>query len=198
MTAIVFDIGNVVIGWDPFAVFDDLPRAEAQAFFDEVGFAAWNLEQDRGRAWDEAVHHLARLYPHRAPMIERFRADWLKSVTGPIDGTAEIIEDLRDRGHALHAITNFSREKWAETVPRFPVLSAAFGEVVVSAHEGLLKPDPRIFGVLLERTGLAPGDALFVDDSAMNVAGARAIGMAAHHFHDAAGLRADLETRGLL
>jgi len=198
ITAVVFDVGNVLIRWDPYAVFDDLDRADIDAFFEEVGFAAWNLEQDRGRPWDAAVRELSRLYPHRAGMIARFHADWAKSVPGPIDGTAEIVAELSVRGHSVHAITNFSTAKWAETRARFSVLSDGFGEVVVSGHEGVVKPDRRIYEALFARAGIRPGDAIFIDDSPVNVAGARAVGMAAHLFRDAATLRADLSERGLL
>ncbi|MEO0621356.1 MAG: HAD family phosphatase [Pseudomonadota bacterium] len=198
MTAVVFDVGNVLIRWDPFAVFPEMPRAEIQAFFDEVGFLAWNLEQDRGRPWAEAVGHLSALYPHRIGLIERFHADWMRSVIGPVEGTAEIVEALAARGHEVHAITNFSSEKWEETVGHYPILKTGFGQVIVSGHEGVVKPDPRIYDLLCKRAGFKPRDALFIDDSAMNVAGARALGMAAHQFRDAAGLRAELQERGLL
>jgi len=198
MSVVVFDVGNVLIRWDPSLVFSEMPRTEIDAFFDEVGFAAWTLEQDRGRAWEDAVAHLSALYPHRAAMIARFREEWSKSVPGPVEGTAEIVVELADAGHALYAITNFSAEKWAETRPRFPVLETGFRDIVVSGEEGVVKPDPRIYGLLCARAGITPGEAIFVDDSPINVAGARAVGMAAHLFRDAPTLRAELTERGML
>jgi 2-haloacid dehalogenase len=117
-------------------------------------------------------------------------------VPGEVPGSVAILERLREAGVPLYAITNFSSEKFAEAQARFPFLTR-FIDVVVSAEEGLLKPDPAIYRRLLDRNGLAASDCLFIDDSEKNVIGARAVGMRAHHFRDAAGLAAALRAEGL-
>lgn len=118
-------------------------------------------------------------------------------VPGEVPGSVALLEALRTAGVPLFAITNFSAEKFALTQARFPFLRG-FRDVVVSGAERLLKPDPAIYRLLLERNGLAAARCLFIDDSAKNVAGAQAVGMHAHHFRDAAGLADALRAHGLL
>jgi FMN phosphatase YigB (HAD superfamily) len=198
--AVIFDVGNVLIRWDARLVYRDLlPDAAAiDAFFAEVGFDAWNVEQDRGRSWDDGVALLSAAHPHRAGLIAAFHERWQDSVPGVIEGSVAVVEDLCAAGVPLYAITNFSSEKWLESVVRFPFLGECFRDVVVSAREGVLKPDPAIFRVCLERNGLSAGDCVFVDDSAKNVAGAAALGFDTIRFTGAEALRAALVARGLL
>jgi 2-haloacid dehalogenase len=120
-------------------------------------------------------------------------------VPGPVPGSMELLEALRARGVPLYAITNFAADTYAECLPRFPVLRDGFRDVVVSGREGLVKPDPAIFRLLLARNaGLEAGRCLFVDDSPANLRGAEAVGMRAHHFRDAPTLAATLRGLGLL
>ncbi|GMG83376.1 HAD family phosphatase [Paralimibaculum aggregatum] len=188
----------MLIGWNPRLVYPDLTDAQVRCFFQEVGFQEWNVAQDRGRSWAEGVAELIARYPHRAPLIERFRRDWHRAVPGPVDGMEQLLDTLDARGVARHAITNFSVERWIECQARFPFLANGFGVTVVSGRERMVKPDPRIYRLMLTRAGLAPEDCIFVDDSAANVATARAVGMEGHEFRTAAGLASDLRRRGLL
>ena len=116
-------------------------------------------------------------------------------VQGMIEDSVETLAELKAKGEQVYAITNFSREKWAECLIRFPFLQS-FDGVIVSAHERLLKPDPAIYNVLLERYGLDAGECIFVDDSARNVEAARAVGMQAVHFVEPIDLRAQLRSLG--
>lgn len=194
--ALIFDVGDVLIRWDARRVYPELTAAELDAFFDEVGFHAWNLEQDRGRGWDAAVAELSARHPHRAALIARFHRRWHDSVPGVVEGMPQLIDRLHEAGAPLYAITNFSAEKWRESAARFPFLRERFRDVTVSAHEGVTKPDPAIYRRCLDRNGLAAADCLFVDDSPANVEGARAVGMEAVHFTGAAPLIAALRERG--
>jgi 2-haloacid dehalogenase len=196
---VVFDVGNVLIQWDPRHLYRKLLPDEAavQRFLDEVCTGAWNVEQDRGRSWHEAIAERVALFPQHEALIRAFSDRWHEMVPGEVPGSAAIVDALRARGVPLYAITNFSAEKYAETLERFPILGL-FREVVVSAHERLIKPDAAIYRLLLDRHGLTPGQCLFVDDSATNVIGAEAVGMRGHLFKDAAGLRAELNRLGLL
>jgi FMN phosphatase YigB (HAD superfamily) len=198
--AVIFDIGNVVLRWDPRLLYRQLLPDDAaiDAFFAEVDFMAWNLEFDRGATWDDGVATLAARHPHRAELVRAFHERWHDTLPGTIEETVEIVEELAAREVPLYAITNFSAEKWDETVARFPFLGTAFRDVVVSGREGMLKPEAAIFALCLERNGLAAADCVFVDDSARNVAGATALGFDALLFTTPAALRADLELRGLL
>ncbi|MFN6976655.1 MAG: HAD family hydrolase [Gemmobacter sp.] len=198
MTAIVFDIGNVLVAWDPVVAF--LPelgtRAATRAFLDRVGFAAWNVQQDRGRTLAEAVAAVPD--PADAAILAQYGPRFHLTIAERVPGTWDILDALAARGHAIHAITNWSAELWPVGLATHPRLGEVFGVTVVSGEVGVIKPDPRIYAILCERAGVAPGDCLFIDDSAANAAGARDFGMQAHHFTGAEGLAADLRARGLL
>jgi 2-haloacid dehalogenase len=196
---VVFDVGNVLIEWDPQHLYRKLiPDAAARArFLAEICTPEWNIEQDRGRLWADAVAERTALFPDHARLIRAFDERWPEMVPGEVPGSVALLEALRGAGVPLYAITNFSAEKFVLAQSRFPFLTQ-FRDVVVSAEERLLKPDPAIYRVLLERNGLQASRCLFIDDSEKNVRGAEAVGMRAHHFRDAAGLAADLRGLGLL
>ena len=196
---VVFDVGNVLIRWDPRhlyrRIFDD--PAEMERFLAEVCTDAWNLEQDRGRSWAEAVAERVALFPAHEALIRAYSDRWHDMVPGEVEGSVAILEALREAGVPLYAITNFSAEKFTEAQARFPFLRG-FRDVVVSAAERLLKPDPAIYRVLLDRNGLDAGRCIFIDDSERNVRAAEGVGMRAHHFRDAPTLAAELRGLGLL
>lgn len=198
--AIVFDVGNVLLRWEPRLALGRIlgDSAAIDAFMDEIDFPAWNLAQDAGRSWDEGVAAVAAAHPRHAATVAAFHAGWHDAVPGEVAGMRAILDALAAAGRPLYAITNFSAEKWAECLLRFPFLASTFRDVVVSAHERVTKPDPRIFRLFLDRNGLAAGDCVFIDDSAANVAAARGVGIDAIHFTDAAALAAALRDRGLL
>ena len=198
--AVIFDVGNVLIRWDARLLYRSLLPDEAaiDAFFDEVGFHDWNVAFDRGTPWDEGVAERSARHPHRADLLAAFHHRWHDTVPGPVEGMPELLADLDAAGVPLYAITNFSGEKWAETQARFPFLTNTFRDVVVSGHEGMLKPEPGIYRRCLDRNGLEAGRSVFIDDSAANVAGAAALGIDALHFTSASALAAALAARGLL
>lgn len=193
---IVFDVGNVLIRWDPRLLYRDLiPDDEKRDWFmQNVCTAAWNIEQDRGRSWEEAIALLVSQHPEWEAEIRAYDERWHETVPGEIAESVAVLSELKARGEKVYAITNFSREKWAESLIRFPFLQS-FDGTVVSAHERLLKPDPSIYRVLLDRYDLTAGDCIFVDDSIRNVEAARSVGMQAVHFVEPIDLRAEL--RGL-
>jgi len=200
ITTVVFDIGNVLIEWNPEYLYRQLiPDAlERKAFLETVCTMEWNLQQDLGRPWQEAVDTLSRRHPDKADLIAAYSDRWQEMVPGEIPGTVAILEELGENGVPLYAITNFSTEKYAEAQNRFPFLKSGFRDIVVSGEEKLVKPDPRIYAVLFERNGLDAGNCLFIDDSRPNVEGARKAGMKAHHFQDAESLRGELAALNLL
>jgi 2-haloacid dehalogenase len=195
---VVFDIGNVLIHWDPRALYREIfSDPEDMAHFLEVVCPPeFNLSLDRGRSFKEAIAERLELHPEHAEAIVAWDERWQEMVPGEIADSVAILEELRTAGVPLYAITNFSREKFAECEVRFPFLTEAFHDVVVSAHEGVLKPDPAIYQVLFARNAIVPEQTIFIDDSAANVAAARDFGMHAHHFTGADGLRAALEEHG--
>ena len=194
----VFDVGNVLIRWDPRNLYRKLiaDEAEREDFLARICSPEWNLEMDRGRAFAEGVAERVALFPQHEALIRAFDERWLETLDGAVEEAVAILEELRAAGVKTYAITNFSREKFALTRTRYPFLDS-FEGIIVSAHERLLKPDPRIYALLCERHGLAPADCIFIDDNLANVEGARAFGMQGHHFKTAAELRADLRQQGL-
>ncbi|MFA6964024.1 HAD family hydrolase [Bosea sp. (in: a-proteobacteria)] len=195
---VVFDVGNVLIRWDPLLVYRELiPDDEKRAWFmRNVCTAAWNLEQDRGRSWEEAVALLVASHPEWESQIRAYDERWHDAVPGIIEDSVAVLAELRERGEKVYAITNFSREKWAECLIRFPFLQS-FDGVVVSAHERVVKPDPEIYQILFERYGLVAGDCIFIDDSAKNIETARKLGMQAVHFVEPIDLRLELRKLGV-
>jgi 2-haloacid dehalogenase len=199
VTTAVFDIGNVLIHWNPRNLYRRLIADEARMehFLATVCTDAWNLEMDRGAmTWAEAVSERVARFPEHEALIRAYDERWGDMVPGAIDGAVAILDELDRAGVPLCAITNFSAEKFTLAVDRFPFLRR-FRDTVVSAHERVLKPDPRIYRTLLERNGLVADEAVFVDDSPKNVEGARAVGMHAVHFTTPPALRAALRDLGL-
>ena len=196
---VVFDIGNVLVHWEPRALYRKIFAGEDEVewFIANVCTSDWNLEQDRGRSFAEAVREATARFPEHADAIAAYDLRWHETMPGPIDGTVGILEELRQRGTPLYAITNFNQDKFRETLERFSFLRT-FRDIVVSGDERLLKPDPAIYRVLLERNGIDAAACVFIDDSEKNVRGAEAVGMKAIHFTTPRALRVELAGMGLL
>ena len=187
---LIFDLGGVVLDWNPRHLFRALIPDEAQRewFLSEVCSPRWNAQMDAGKPSAEAVAELSAQYPDHAHWIQAYWERWPEMLAGLVPGTSELIADLAAAGRDLYAITNFPGEVWPVTLDTFPVLSQ-FKDIIVSGFEGVTKPGPEIFALALRRFGVAPADCLFVDDVAADVAGARAAGLAAVQFTSAAALR---------
>lgn len=194
--AVIFDLGGVLLDWNPLALyqkhFPHLSVEEIRAFFAEVNFTAWNLEQDRGRPFDEGVAELSARFPHRAALIRAYHQHWPDCIGGQLDGTVQILEQLRGNGLKLIGLTNFSSEKLALTRPKFPFFRA-FDDIVVSSEVKLIKPDPAIYHLTLRRIGCRAEECVFIDDSLPNVETARQLRFQAIHFQSPEQLRAELE-----
>ena len=199
-TAIIFDVGNVLYGWDPESFLArQLPEDGARLrFIDDVGLWSWHDSLDGGRPFDEAAAELSEKFPEYAHLIAAWGERFGETITDPVAGTHEIVAELDARGVPLFAITNFSADFWAPFHARERKFFRCFKDIVVSGEEKLLKPDPALYYLALDRFGLRPAQALFVDDRAINVDGATAVGMHGHLFTDAADLRRKLEAEGLL
>jgi 2-haloacid dehalogenase len=197
-TKVVFDVGNVLLRWDPRnlyrKIFDDEARMEW--FLSTVCTSEWNVEQDRGRDWDVAVALLVERHPDLEMPIRAFHDRWHETVSGTIEENVTVLRQLRQAGVPTYCITNFSGPKFVEAQKRFPFL-ASFDGVIVSGDERVLKPDPAIYELLLSRYGLVAGDCIFVDDSPANVEGARKAGMHAIHFREPMDLAAELRRYGI-
>lgn len=197
---VVFDVGRVLLEWDVIPLFSAALGDEvaAQAFIEETDFLDWNERMDEGETYADALATAAQHYPQHQALFELYRDKWDSTIHGAIDGTVAILEALRLRPQPLYAITNFGAENWPRACDRFPFLRDSFADVVVSGDVKLLKPDPAIFHLLLDRNDLDAADCLFVDDSAKNVDAARSVGMHAIQFTGPKALQKVLELKGLL
>jgi 2-haloacid dehalogenase len=193
VSRVIFDIGNVLVQWDPRHLYRKIFDAPGvmEAFLSEICTPAWNLEQDRGRSFAEGVAELVARHPEYEAEIRAFDERWGEMIPDLVPGTLALMERLEANGAPLYAITNFSAEKYDEARLRFPFFDR-FQGAIVSGRERLVKPDRAIFELLLKRYGLSAADCLFIDDSSANIAAARSLGMATHHFRDAARLEAEL------
>ncbi|MEM8950160.1 MAG: HAD family phosphatase [Pseudomonadota bacterium] len=195
---IIFDLGAVLIDWNPRhlyrKLFDD--EVEMERFLQEVCTPAWNAEQDRGRTWNEAINMLVAEHPDKIDLIKAYRDRWEEMLKGPILGTVDILERLDGEGHELHALTNWSAETFPTARERYGFLER-FRTILVSGDENLIKPDPAIFQLMLDRIGHPAERCLFIDDSAKNIKAAANLGFDAIHFSKPEQLRDDLAKRGL-
>jgi 2-haloacid dehalogenase len=201
VTTVVFDLGGVVVDWDPVpAVAAAVGRKRAEQFVhgDEFDFTAWNHALDAGRSWVEAEAAATASHPDLAEEIAAYRTNFPLSLKGLVPGTAAILSALHDRGIRLVGLTNWSAETIHHGPEVFPEVFALFDDIVVSGAEGVAKPQREIFSILARRLGHPIEGVFYVDDNVRNVDAARAAGMDAVHFTDADTLREDLHHRGLL
>lgn len=195
---IVFDIGKVLIHYDPNLPYSRvIPAAsEREWFFQNVCTHEWNLEQDRGRKWEDAEALLIADHPTHEENIRFFRKHWREMVPHAYDGSVAILEALIDAGRDVTMLTNFAADTFAEARQIFPFLNRPRG-VTVSGEIGLIKPDLAIYEKHAGDFGLHPASTIFIDDSYPNVEGARAAGWQAVHFTDADTLKKDLAAHGV-
>jgi 2-haloacid dehalogenase len=200
VSAVVFDVGNVLYGWDPDSflerqIADDDARLR---FIEDVDLYGWHETLDGGRPYDEAAAELNEKFPQYAALIAAWSDRFGETISGPVPGVHALVEALDARGVPLFAITNFSADFWPPFVAKERAFFGRFRDIVVSGEVKLLKPDPAIYYLALDRFRLRPTEAMFIDDREINVEAALAVGMKAHLFTDAADLRTRLEAEGLL
>ncbi len=197
---VVFDLGGVLIDWDPRHLYRKLfagDEAAMEHFLATVCTHEWHRHHDAGRSLAEGVRTLKDLHPDKAELIDAFGTRQGEMLAGSIAGAVEILKELRDRDVPLYALSNWPAETFPLARQRFDFLGWFHG-IVVSGEIGAIKPEPRIYEVLLERFAIDPLSAVFIDDVAVNAAAARAFGIHAIHFTTPAALRAELVALGLL
>lgn len=198
--AIIFDIGGVLLDWSPHYLYLKWFGGDPQAvdrFLDEIGFYAWNTEMDRSLTFAEGVSLLTKKFPQYGDLIRAWDIYWEEAIGGPIQASVDILEDLKKAGYPLYGLSNWSDEKYQLTRTKFPFFSW-FDDLVISGQIGLLKPDPRIFTILLQKIQRSARECVFIDDTSENVVGARQLGFDAILFQSPGQLKKDLAERGLI
>ena len=198
VNALVFDLGGVVIDWNPRhlyrKLFDD--EASMEDFLATVCTMAWNDQLDKGLPFADGVAQLVAEFPQHRALIEAYHLRWVEMVPGALEDTVALLAELREAGVPLYALSNWAVETFVLVRDRFPFLDW-FDGILLSGEIGITKPDARIFEELCTRFGLDPATTVFIDDNPPNVEGAQAAGLQAVWFESAATLRGELARLGV-
>ena len=188
---VVFDVGGVLLDWDPAHLYRGVfgeDDAALRRFLDEVCTWEWHHEHDKGARFVDTIPALVERFPDDAEHIRLWETRYADMVAGEIDGMATVVDSLRNDGLRLLILSNMPSEVWPALTDRHEILRA-FESAVISGDEGIVKPDPAIYRVLIDRYDVDPVRAAFVDDREENVTAAAALGFTAIRFTDAASLQ---------
>lgn len=200
ITTIIFDFGGVLVDWNPRHLYrrefeDD---AAMEAFLTHIGWEEWNLQQDKGRPLAEATELLQRQFPEYHAKIRLFYGRWDEMLKGEIPENVAVLQELKQKHkYKLYGLSNWSAETFPIALERFSFFKL-FDGIVVSGEEKLIKPDEKIFRIILERYHLDPKSTLFIDDNRNNIEAAKAIGFSTIHVTEQTDLRQELHESGLL
>ncbi|MCV2867827.1 HAD family phosphatase [Defluviimonas sp. WL0002] len=196
--AVIFDIGNVLIEWQPERFYDTImPREDRKAMFAEIDLHGMNDQIDRGADFRDTVYAWAERHPRWRGPIRHWHDSWIEMASPEIPHSVTMLRRLRARGVPVFALTNFGIGSFAQAKTRYDFLSE-FDRAYVSGHMGVIKPEPRIYEMVEEDSGIAPERLLFTDDRHDNIAAAALRGWKVHRFDGPEGWAARLLAEGLL
>jgi 2-haloacid dehalogenase len=197
---VIFDLGGVLIDWNPRYLYRKLLKDEDQVtwFLENVCTSEWNDEQDAGRSFEEATKALIKKHPEWEEPITAWYSRWQETIGGPIHETVEILRHIKSsNGYKLYALTNWSAETFPWALDNFEFLHW-FEGIVVSGEEKTRKPFPEFYQILFERYEINPATAVFIDDNYKNIEGANKVGLNTIHFQSPAQLKNELKQLNLL
>ncbi len=200
LDTIIFDLGGVLIDWNPRHVYRQVFDSEAQMehFFETICTPDWNEKQDAGRSLAEATEELVAKHPDWEHEIRMYYGRWRDMLGGAIDNTVNILRKLKNaKSHRLYALTNWSAETFPVALETFDFLHW-FDGIVVSGTEKTRKPFPEFYRILTERYQVQPERAVFIDDVVRNIEGAKAVGFHTIHFQSAEQLALELKKFGVV
>lgn len=181
---VIFDLGGVLIDWNPDYVYRTIFNDETKMreFYNEICTSEWNEEQDAGRGLKEATEELVAKFPHEEKNIRAYYDRWEEMLRGEIEGTVEVLQRIKDRGDLkLYALTNWSAETFPVALKKFPFLHWFHGRLV-SGEERMRKPFVEFYELLLSRFNINPHTAVYIDDNERNLKPAREMGIHTIHF----------------
>ena len=198
ITSVVFDIGGVLIDWNPRHLFRKVFESdeEMEWFLSNICTYEWNVQQDGGKLFSVATAELSAKYPEYSDKIAMYYGRWTEMLGGEIKGTVRIFHELKSNGMPLYALSNWSHEAFPVAYERYGFMKQ-FDGLVVSGYEKLLKPDHAIYRVLMERYGINPAESVYIDDNRPNAEAAGELGFHAIHFLSPDQLREELRVLGL-
>ena len=191
---IIFDLGAVLIDWNPRHLYRKIFKTEEEItwFLENICTHEWNEKQDAGRSFEEATDELLQKFPEHEAAIRAWYGRWQETMNGPIQGTVDILKEIRDsKKYRLYALTNWSEQTFPWALEQFEFLHW-FEGIVVSGHEKTRKPFPEFFQILFDRYSVNPANALFIDDSLRNIEGAKLVGLPGIHFQSPEQLKEEL------
>lgn len=197
--AIIFDFGNVLLEWDPRNVYRRYFPNDDQAmeqFLQEVNFMEWNAQQDKGRKFAEGVAELSRQFPHYTELIRAYHDNWKDSIGRHFEGTVEIMKRLKKAGYLLYGLSNWSAETFPIARKKYDFFHL-LDDAVISGEVGLIKPEPEIFELLLEKIGKPAHACVFIDDALANIEQAQKMGFVTVHFQSPEHLEEELHRLGV-
>jgi 2-haloacid dehalogenase len=198
--AIIFDFGGVLMDWNPRYLYRKLFNGDEEGmeqFFNEVDFFAWNLRQDEGRPFSEAVAELCVQFPTYSDLIQAYDTRFEETLSGPIQPTVEILRLLHEAGYPLYALSNWSMEKFEIVRPKYEFFNW-FKTILISGAVKMVKPDPQIFSLLLQQINHSAEECLIIDDSTKNISTASQLGFRTIHYRSSEQLKQELQKIGLL
>lgn len=197
--AVIFDFGGVLIDWNPRHLYRKLIDDEEtmENFLSAVTTHDWQEQQNVGRPWTDAIAELVEKHPEHRALIEAYWTRWPETMGGSIEGTVDLLSELRNQDVKLYGLTNWSAETFPFARERFEFISW-FDGIVVSGEVGMAKPSPEIFHRLFQDFALNPGDAVFIDDHEPNIEAARSLGLDSHLFTSPHSLRDYLTAVGFI
>lgn len=196
--AVIFDIGNVLIEWQPERFFDtQIGEDKRRALFAAIDLHAMNDRVDCGENFTSVLTETAARNPAFKAELDIWHDRWLDMASPAIDHSVRLMTALQARGVPVFSLTNFGIQTYVLAATRYPFLSA-FDRDFISGHMGVIKPDVRIYEMLEEGSGLKGADLLFTDDRAENIDAAAARGWQTHLFEAAQGWADRLVAAGLL
>lgn len=198
--AIIFDFGGVLLDWDPRYLYRKLfagDEAAMNQFLEEIDFFVWNQKQDAGRPFEIAVAEACSQFPQYCELIKAYPARYEESLSGPIWDSVVILQSLKEAKYPLYGLSNWPAETFYRILPNFPFLGW-FQDIIISGEVGLIKPDPRIFRILLDRVGRPAVNCLLIDDSQLNIQTAQELGFQTILFQSPAQLCEELVQKNFL
>lgn len=200
ITAIIFDLGGVLVDWNPSYVFDKMfdDEEKKKHFFENICTPDWNEKQDAGRSLKEATEELVEKHPEWKQYIEAYYGRWKEMLGGPIHETVEIFKQLKQSGrYKIYALTNWSAETFPVALELYEFLHWFDGRVV-SGEEKMRKPFPEFYQLILSRFELKPHETLFIDDNVRNAQAAKEMGIQTIIFQSPHQLKEELVRSNIL
>lgn len=197
---IIFDFGGVIMDWNPRYFFKDYfnDDEKMEFFLKNVAVDDWNAEQDRGRTLKEGTEILIEKYPDWEKEVRAYYDNWTTMLRSDIPKNVEVLRKLADTDYELFGLTNWSHETFPYALANYDFFELFKGKIVVSGEEKLIKPDPKIWELLLDRYNIKAEESVFIDDNAKNIEAAKTLGFITVHVTEETDLRTELEKLGVV